>query len=68
VDEMTGLGEVDRSLDFDPKLIIEPDKTIINVESGTVMAEGSNVLDVSEDPGESMWIRMESSISMPCRS
>jgi hypothetical protein len=43
-DEMTGLGEVTVQ-STRPEIIIEADKTIVNVE-GTVMAEGSNVLDV----------------------
>jgi hypothetical protein len=49
-DEMTGLDEVTvRSAR--PEIIIEPDKTVINVE-GTVMAEGSNALDViGRSPG-----------------
>lgn len=50
VDESTGLDEVTvRS--SRPEIIIEPDKTTINVE-GTVMAEGSNALDViGRSPG-----------------
>jgi len=49
-DEMTGLKEV-TVLSTRPEIIIEPDKTIVNVE-GTVMAEGSNVLDViGRSPG-----------------
>ena len=52
-DEMTGLDEVTVK-STRPEIIIEADKTTINVE-GTVMAEGSNALDVI---GRSMWIKM----------
>lgn len=49
-DEMTGLDAVTVQ-STRPEIIIEPDKTIVNVE-GTVMAEGSNVLDViGRSPG-----------------
>ncbi len=49
-DEMTGLDEVTVK-STRPEIIIEPDKTTINVE-GTVMAEGSNALDViGRSPG-----------------
>src|SRR5690606_18335717 len=49
-DEMTGLDEVTVKSSR-PEIIIEPDKTTINVE-GTVMAEGSNALDViGRSPG-----------------
>lgn len=49
-DEMTGLDEVTVQSSR-PEIIIEPDKTIVNVE-GTVMAEGSNTLDViGRSPG-----------------
>ncbi|MEP2349393.1 MAG: TonB-dependent receptor [Algoriphagus sp.] len=49
-DEMTGLDEVTvRSAR--PEITIEADKTVVNVE-GTVMAEGSNALDViGRSPG-----------------
>jgi len=49
-DEMTGLDEVTVKSSR-PEIIIQPDKTVINVE-GTVMAEGSNALDViGRSPG-----------------
>ncbi|MHA7130578.1 TonB-dependent receptor [Algoriphagus namhaensis] len=49
-EEMTGLDEVTVQ-STRPEIIIEPDKTVVNVE-GTVMAEGSNVLDViGRSPG-----------------
>lgn len=49
-DEMTGLDEVTVK-STRPEIIIEADKTTINVE-GTVMAEGSNALDViGRSPG-----------------
>ncbi|MEB2783468.1 TonB-dependent receptor [Algoriphagus persicinus] len=49
-DEMTGLDEVTVKSSR-PEIIIEPDKTTINVE-GTVMAEGSTALDViGRSPG-----------------
>ncbi|WP_192347486.1 outer membrane beta-barrel protein [Algoriphagus sp. Y33] len=49
-DEMTGLDEVTVKSSR-PEIIIEPDKTTINVE-GTVMAEGSSALDViGRSPG-----------------
>lgn len=50
LDEATGLDEVTvRSTR--PEIIIEPDKTVVNVE-GTVMAEGSTALDViGRSPG-----------------
>lgn len=49
-DEMTGLDQVTVQ-STRPEIIIEADKTTINVE-GTVMAEGSNALDViGRSPG-----------------
>lgn len=49
-DEMTGLEEVTVNATR-PEIIIEADKTIVNVE-GTVMAEGSNAFDViGRSPG-----------------
>lgn len=49
-DEMTGLEEVTVKATR-PEIIIEADKTIVNVE-GTVMAEGSNAFDViGRSPG-----------------
>lgn len=49
-DEATGLEEVTVQ-STRPEIIIEPDKTIVNVE-GTVMAEGSTALDViGRSPG-----------------
>lgn len=49
-DELTGLEEVTVQSSR-PEIIVEPDKTTINVE-GTVMAEGSNTLDViGRSPG-----------------
>lgn len=48
--ELNDLDEV-TVLSTRPEIIIEPDKTIVNVE-GTVMAEGSNALDViGRSPG-----------------
>lgn len=59
-DEMTGLDEVTVKASR-PEIIIEADKTIVNVE-GTVMAEGSNALDViGRSPGIS-WIQKVTSI------
>ncbi|MBN7809594.1 TonB-dependent receptor [Algoriphagus sp. H41] len=50
VDEATGLDEVTVKA-ARPEITIEPDKTTVNVE-GTVMAEGSNALDViGRSPG-----------------
>jgi outer membrane receptor protein involved in Fe transport len=50
IDEATGLDEVTVQ-STRPEIIIEPDKTIVNVE-GTVMAEGSTALDViGRSPG-----------------
>ncbi|WP_296705593.1 outer membrane beta-barrel protein, partial [Algoriphagus sp.] len=49
-DEATGLEEVTVQ-STRPEIIIEPDKTIVNVE-GTVMAEGATALDViGRSPG-----------------
>ncbi len=49
-DEATGLDEVTVKA-ARPEITIEPDKTTVNVE-GTVMAEGSNALDViGRSPG-----------------
>lgn len=49
-DEMTGLDQVTVKATR-PEIIIEADKTIVNV-AGTVMAEGSNALDVvGRSPG-----------------
>jgi hypothetical protein len=49
-DELTGLDEVTVKASR-PEIIIEPDKTVVNVE-GSVMAEGANALDViGRSPG-----------------
>lgn len=64
-DEMTGLGEVTVS-STRPEIIIEPDKTIVNVE-GTVMAEGSNALDViGRSPG--IYVDQDGIINLNGRS
>lgn len=64
-DEMTGLDEVTVKASR-PEIIIEPDKTIINVE-GTVMAEGSNALDVvGRSPG--IYVDQEGNINLNGRS
>ena len=64
-DEMTGLEEVTvRS--SRPEIIIEPDKTTVNVE-GTVMAEGSNALDViGRSPG--IYVDQDGNINLNGRS
>ena len=64
-DEMTGLNEVTVQ-STRPEIIIEPDKTIVNVE-GTVMAEGSNVLDViGRSPG--IYVDQDGIINLNGRS
>src|SRR5690606_29647794 len=64
-DEMTGLDEVTIQ-STRPEIIIEPDKTVINVE-GTVMAEGSNALDViGRSPG--IYIDQDGNINLNGRS
>lgn len=64
-DEMTGLDEVTVKASR-PEIIIEPDKTIINVE-GTVMAQGSNALDViGRSPG--IYVDQEGNINLNGRS
>lgn len=64
-DEMTGLDEVTIQ-STRPEIIIEPDKTVINVE-GTVMAEGSNALDViGRSPG--IYIDQDGVINLNGRS
>ncbi len=64
-DEMTGLSEVTVQ-STRPEIIIEPDKTIVNVE-GTVMAEGSNVLDViGRSPG--IYVDQDGIINLNGRS
>lgn len=64
-DEMTGLDEVTVKASR-PEIIIEPDKTIINVE-GTVMAEGSNALDVvGRSPG--IYVDQDGNINLNGRS
>lgn len=64
-DEMTGLEEVTVQ-STRPEIIIEPDKTIVNVE-GTVMAEGSNALDViGRSPG--IYVDQEGIINLNGRS
>ena len=60
-DELTGLDEVTVKATR-PQIIIEPDKTIVNVE-GTVMAEGANALDVlGRSPG--VFITTDGSINL----
>ena len=64
-DEVTGLDEVTVKA-LRPQIIIEPDKTIVNVE-GTVMAEGANALDVlGRSPG--VFINSEGTINLNGRS
>ena len=65
VDEVTGLDEVTVKASR-PQIIIEPDKTIVNVE-GTVMAEGANALDVlGRSPG--VFITSDGSINLNGRT
>ena len=60
-DEVTGLDEVTVKASR-PQIIIEPDKTIVNVE-GTLMAEGANALDVlGRSPG--VFITTDGSINL----
>jgi hypothetical protein len=64
-DEVTGLDEVTVKATR-PQIIIEPDKTIVNVE-GTVMAEGANALDVlGRSPG--VFITSDGSINLNGRT
>jgi hypothetical protein len=64
-DELTGLDEVTVKASR-PQIIIEPDKTIVNVE-GTVMAEGANSLDVlGRSPG--VFITSDGSINLNGRT
>ncbi len=64
-DEMTGLEEVTVKATR-PEIIIEPDKTIVNVE-GTVMAEGSNAFDViGRSPG--VYVDQDGNINLNGRS
>lgn len=64
-DELTGLDEVTVQASR-PQIIIEPDKTIVNVE-GTVMAEGANALDVlGRSPG--VFISSDGSINLNGRA
>jgi hypothetical protein len=64
-DELTGLDEVTVNATR-PQIIIEPDKTIVNVE-GTVMAEGANALDVlGRSPG--VFITSDGSINLNGRT
>ncbi|MFZ9235183.1 MAG: outer membrane beta-barrel protein [Algoriphagus sp.] len=64
-DEVTGLDEVTVKASR-PQIIIEPDKTIVNVE-GTVMAEGANALDVlGRSPG--VFITSDGSINLNGRT
>jgi hypothetical protein len=64
-DELTGLDEVTVKASR-PQIIIEPDKTIVNVE-GTVMAEGANALDVlGRSPG--VFITSDGSINLNGRT
>lgn len=65
VDELTGLDEVTVKASR-PQIIIEPDKTIVQVE-GTVMAEGANALDVlGRSPG--VFITSDGSINLNGRT
>ncbi|WP_026969567.1 outer membrane beta-barrel protein [Algoriphagus terrigena] len=65
VNETTGLDEVTVKASR-PEIIIEPDKTIINVE-GTVMAEGANALDViGRSPG--IYVDQEGTINLNGRT
>ncbi|WP_332911983.1 hypothetical protein [Algoriphagus boritolerans] len=62
---MTGLDEVTVKASR-PEIIIEPDKTIINIE-GTVMAEGSNALDViGRSPG--IYVDQDGNINLNGRT
>ena len=62
---MTGLDEVTVKASR-PEIIIEPDKTIVNVE-GTVMAEGANALDViGRSPG--IYVDQDGNINLNGRS
>lgn len=64
-DELTGLDEVTVNATR-PQIIIEPDKTIVNVE-GTVMAEGAHALDVlGRSPG--VFITSDGSINLNGRT
>lgn len=64
-DEVTGLDEVTVKASR-PQIIIEPDKTIVNVE-GTVMAEGANALDVlGRSPG--VFVTSDGSINLNGRT
>lgn len=64
-DEVTGLDEVTVKASR-PQIILEPDKTIVNVE-GTVMAEGANALDVlGRSPG--VFITSDGSINLNGRT
>lgn len=64
-DEMTGLDEVTVKASR-PEIIIEADKTTINIE-GTVMAEGSNALDVvGRSPG--IYVDQDGNINLNGRS
>jgi len=64
-DELMGLDEVTVKSSR-PQIIIEPDKTIVNVE-GTVMAEGANALDVlGRSPG--VFITSDGSINLNGRA
>ncbi|WP_111672672.1 outer membrane beta-barrel protein [Algoriphagus litoralis] len=64
-DEMTGLDEVTIKASR-PEIIIEADKTIINVE-GTVMAEGANALDVvGRSPG--IYVDQDGNINLNGRT
>ena len=65
LDEFTGLDEVSVKASR-PEIIIEPDKTIVNVE-GMVMAEGANALDViGRSPG--IFVDSEGNINLNGRS
>lgn len=62
---MTGLDEVTVQASR-PGIIIQPDKTTINVE-GTIMAEGSNVLDViGRSPG--IYVDQDGTINLNGRT
>ena len=64
-DELTGLDEFTVKASR-PQIIIEPDKTIVNVE-GTVMAEGANALDVlGRSPG--VFVTSDGSINLNGRT
>ena len=64
-EEITGLDEVTVKASR-PQIIIEPDKTIVNVE-GTVMAEGANALDVlGRSPG--VFITSDGNINLNGRT